>query len=105
MSAREVWFLSVFLFLLKKKTKKKKKQTFQLPLNVYLDQLRSFHVVIVDSQLEQSVEYEKHLFSLFQVIDVDYRHQMVVHPRRDEFHKRCRPLMKSLYIPREERRE
>ncbi len=53
-----------------------------LPLNVYLDRLQSFHVIIVDNQLEQNVEYEKYLSSLFQVIDEGYHHQMVMHPKR-----------------------
>jgi hypothetical protein len=53
-----------------------------LPLIVYWDRLQSFHVIIVDNQLERNVEYEKYLSSLFQVIDEDYHHQMVMHPKR-----------------------
>ncbi len=51
-----------------------------LPLNVYLDQFQPFHVIIVDNQRKQNEEYEKYLFSLFQVIDEDYHHQMVMRP-------------------------
>jgi hypothetical protein len=51
-----------------------------LPLNVYLDRLQSFHVIIVDNQPRQNEEYEKHLFSPFRVIDEDYHHQMVMRP-------------------------
>jgi len=51
-----------------------------LPLIVYLDQFQPFHVIIVDNQRKQNEEYEKYLFSLFQVIDEDYHHQMVMRP-------------------------
>ena len=33
-----------------------------LPLVVYLDRFQSFHVIIVDNQQIQNVEYEKHPF-------------------------------------------
>jgi hypothetical protein len=45
-----------------------------------LDQFQPFHVIIVDNQRKQNEEYEKYLFSLFQVIDEDYHHQMVMRP-------------------------
>ena len=55
--------------------------SINLPLNVYSDRFQSFHVIIVDNQQRQNVEYEKYLFLLFQVIDEDYHHQMVMHPK------------------------
>jgi hypothetical protein len=61
-------------------TSEKKKKS-NLPLIVYSDQYQPFHVIIVDNQPKQNVEYEKHLFSLFQVIDEDCHHQMAMHPR------------------------